>query len=121
MKLHYYGIRDVPLQFFKSYLSGRKQKVYLDGVWSQEVQVSWGVPQGSILGPFLFLISINDLPFSVRAKTILYADDTTLFNIADRVSELEELSQIAINDASVWFKSNGFLLNEEKLKTSYSL
>lgn len=76
--------------------------------------MDWGVPQGSVLGPFLFLISINDLPFSVQAKTILYADDTTLFNVANSINELQQISRVAFDEASTWFKANGFLLNEEK-------
>lgn len=113
-KLAYYGLGDGPLSFFESYLTDRKQKVCVNNNWSQEAIVKYGVPQGSILGPLLFLISINDLPAAVSATTILYADDATLFNISTSLNELNNLTHNAISAASLWFESNGFLLNKSK-------
>lgn len=114
LKLNFYGVSGSPLKFFKSYLENRKQKVLINHKWSEEALVEGGVPQGSILGPFLFLISINDLPLSVKSKTLLYADDTTFVNVSSNLNELEELASNTLKDASDWFSANGFLLNENK-------
>lgn len=113
-KLNYYGVREKELNFFRSYLNKRKQKVLVNGDWSQEVEVEHGVPQGSVLGPLLFLICINDLPNSIKCKTFLYADDTTFFNFSSNFNELQILAQNSLASASEWFKTNGFLLNEDK-------
>ena len=77
-KLRFYGIQGKQLKFFESYLTDRKQIVYVNGEFSSVRNLSNGVPQGSILGPLLFLIAVNDLPNNIDIDTIMFADDTTL-------------------------------------------
>ena len=78
-KLKKLGVRNVELQWFKNYLSNRKQLVYVNGLNSSLLDILIGVPQGSILGPLLFLIYINDLPNCSALLALLFADDTTLY------------------------------------------
>ena len=78
-KLSNYGINIVTLSWLKGFLSNRKQRVVLEGVMSDQVPVSSGVPQGSVLGPILFLAYINDLPQYVKSKVRLFADDTVTY------------------------------------------
>ena len=87
-KLQYYGITGCSTDLLCSYLSGRCQFVAYNGSKSEELPIDIGVPQGSVLGPFLFLIYINDLPHVSNVfKMVMYADDTTLFcNIDNNVT-----------------------------------
>ena len=83
-KLNHYGIKSVELICFKDYLQNRTQYVSFDKTNSEMYHISTGVPQGSILGPLLFIIYINDLfNASKLFKMIIYADDTTLYSTLD--------------------------------------
>ena len=100
-KLALYGFRDESLEWFKNYLSGRRQSVAYGDEMSEWVDVSTGVPQGSILGPLLFTIFVNDLPATLHSsKVMLYADDTTVYfadQCSQRVEEVlsEDLGRLA--------------------------
>ena len=76
LKLHDYGIRGPALKWVKEFFDNRHQSVIVNGSSSEPIPVSSGVPQGSVLGPLLFLIYINDLSMKVKSKVRLFADDT---------------------------------------------
>ena len=115
-KMKRYGFQGKNLDFFKSYLEERTQTVSINGRTSSSIKIQHGVPQGSVLGPLLFILMINDLPLNVLAKTFLYADDTTLLNTSNTLNDLKTEHDNTIADIKVWFKTNGFFLNEEKTK-----
>ena len=83
-KLHQYGIRGHVLDWVRAFLGSRSQQVVIDGEESGSVPVTSGVPQGSVLGPILFLIYINDLPDEVSSQVRLFADDTPLYLTIER-------------------------------------
>ena len=115
-KLEIYQFSQVTLNWFKSYLSERKQIVTFKNVDSDKETVKCGVPQGSILGPLLFLLFINDLPLHLKVMTDLYADDSTLYEINSSKEEIERKLQLAIKDLARWCKQNGMIINTEKTK-----
>ena len=94
-KLDVYGIRDIENQWFRSYLKKGKQKVFVNGVESDFLEVNSGVPQGSILGPVLFLVYINDIVNAINYFYIrLFVDDTSL-TVAGK--DLDLLLQVLFN------------------------
>ena len=94
-KLKSYGISGQVFGLISSFLSNRQLQVVLDGKSSQEYPVNAGVPQGSILGPTLFLLYINDLPDDVICNIAIYADDTTLYSKCDQASDLWQQLELA--------------------------
>ncbi len=93
-KLHHYGIRGKTLKWIKSFLDDRTQSVVVNGKTSGTIPVSSGVPQGSVLGPILFLVYINDLPEHVQSTVRLFADDTAIYITLDT----EGQSKVLQND-----------------------
>ena len=115
LKLEHYGIRGTPLKLLKSYLSNRHQFVTVSGHKSQTKEVSIGVPQGSVLGPLLFLIYINDLPQSTKnMKSILFADDTTLFTSHRDIHTLSKNMSDDLTMVKEWLIANCLTLNINK-------
>ena len=94
-KLKSYGISGQIFGLTSSFLSNRRLRVVLDGKSSQEYPVNAGVPQGSILGPTLFLLCINDLPDDVICNIAIYADDTTLYSKYDQAFDLWQQLELA--------------------------
>ena len=90
LKLESYGIRGKLLTWIDSFLSNRKQKVKVGEELSEEVDVLSGIPQGSVLGPLLFVLFINDLPNNIKSECFMFADDTKLFNSTNNNQTLQE-------------------------------
>ena len=116
-KLEHYGIRGPAYKWLESYLSNRKQYVSINGAESTSLTVEHGVPQGSILGPLLFIIYINDIPeISESAKFILYADDANIIITADTIEQASEQIQKLTKNLVQWVNSNGLVFNLKKTK-----
>jgi len=115
-KLHKMGVRGVDHAWFKDYLTNRKQFVFLDGKSSSLLDILIGVPQGSILGPLLFLQYINDLPMCSDLMSILFADDTTLSAAGDDLSNLTEFVNTEFQKVCEFFRSNRLSLHPDKTK-----
>ena len=118
LKLKHYGVSDIASSLIASYLGNRIQKVVINGVTSQGSPVLMGVPQGSILGPFLFLVYINDLPYMVNNlhDIVLFADDTSLVFKIDRNQKMFDDVNEAVSRVLDWFTMNNLLLNTRKTK-----
>ena len=111
-KLEHYGVRGVSNQWFKSYLSNRHQFVTIQNTHSNLLPISCGVPQGSILGPLLFLIYINDLNEAIKNSVVHhFADDTNLFNRKKSLENLIETTNLDLNELCNWLKANQLNLN----------
>ena len=117
-KLKYYGIRNTSLNLCQSYLSNRKQFVTVNNETSSNLNISIGVPQGSILGPFFFLVFVNDLPNCTNSLDfITYADDTTLFTTLNpKLPQTNAQLNTEVDKVYTWLCTNKLSLNIAKTK-----
>ena len=116
MKLEKIGIRGPLLEWFKSYLSNRTQYVDINGNCSNEKDISTCILQGSILGPTLFLVYINDIHYVSTSLTLMFADDTLGLKSDKDLNRLIEALNRDINRMAIWFKANKLALNKSKTK-----
>ena len=100
-KLSAIGFSNHTIGWFKSYLSNRLFRVNLENCYSDPSNITCGVPQGSILGPLLFLIYVNDMPQAVKSNLFLYADDSCLVFQGKDVIEIEKQLKTKILQTSV--------------------
>lgn len=112
-KLSRYGIHGSLLRWIASYICNRSQMVAIKGFLSDPISVTSGVPQGSILGPLLFIVFINDLTNNISGNCLLYADDLKIFHSVSDVSDCARL-QNDIDAVHEWCKSNRMSLNVNK-------
>ena len=114
-KLNHYGIRGVTENWIKPYLFGRKQFVNIGECSSDLIQISCGVPQGSVLGQKLFILYINDIcNVSKRLKFILFADDTNILYSDANVHNLISVINYELDKLYTWFSVNKLSLNASK-------
>jgi len=118
-KLERYGVRGVAGELFQSYLANRTQKVKWKEESSSLTQVDCGVPQGSVLGPVLFVVYLNDLVSTNESQYMytLYADDTSILVTARTETETTEKMHTAVQQTSTWFRNNSLQVNENKTQT----
>ena len=114
-KLNFYGIRGITNDWFKSYLSNRKQFVSINGFKSETRSMEFGVPQGSVLGPLLFVLYINDLHCAIKYSLVHhFADDTNLLLVNKSLKQLQKHINIDLKILQNWLKANKISLNASK-------
>ena len=119
-KLEIYGIRGTVLSWFQSYLENRTIRVKVQSVkgqtiYSEQHEITYGTPQGSCLGPLLFLVFINDLPNTViHGLSLLFTDDTTLLHSHSNLKYLKWTAEDDLNRLMDWFRANKLTLNLDK-------
>ena len=115
-KLEHYHLSNSTIKLIESFLTGRTQQVCINKHISTPEKVKFGVPQGSVLGPLLFSIYINDLPLYLSCSCELFADDTTLYQCDRDLTNLSDSLQTSANELENWTKSNHMAINTIKTK-----
>ena len=115
-KLSFYGMSDTALKFFQSYLTNRQQCVTVGAKTSPLSTLKFGVPQGSVLGPILFSLYINDLPLYIETLCELFADDTSLHSHHTNLDALIDSLQHSIDNLIDWTEMNHMALHPDKTK-----
>ena len=115
LKLDHYGIRGKTLNWIKHYLNNRTQTVVVNGEFSDKAPVLSGVPQGTVLGPLLFLVYINDLPLVVNSRIRLFADDALIYRKVENVNDVRQL-QHDIDNLVNWELHWSMEFNPDKCK-----
>ena len=114
-KLNHFGVRGIANEWFRSYLNGHLMQTEVNGKISNSKRIEVGVPQGSILGPLLFLIYINDFPKCLTSgKAIMFADDTNLFFYSSSYKALYEATNTQLKHVEAWLSANKLTLNTDK-------
>ena len=119
-KLAAYGFKQNSLELMLNYLSGRFQRVKIRSVFSKWLEILLGVPQGSILGPLLFNIFINDFfSFMQRTEVCNFADDNTIYSCASDIDAVISDLEVDMENSLSWFKSNQLVANPGKFKLMF--
>lgn len=119
-KLNDYGVHETELRWFCSYLSDREQRVLVNNTNSNFCTITHGVPQGSCLGPLLFLIYINNISLYLPSSSLyLYADDTAILAVSDNATDLNHTLQTYANDLTRWCYHNKLNINISKSKVMH--
>ena len=116
-KLQCYHFDEVLIKWMYSYLTGRSQCVQVKNYLSSPAPISYGVPQGSILGPLLFILFVNDIHLHSDPELDLYADDSTSHSSGKTINELNDKLTTAMEDIQQWCLANGMVINEKKTKS----
>ena len=110
-KLYVYGVHDPLFSWLRSYILDRTQCVFLNGSKSAHYDVTSGVPQGSVIGPFLFNVFINDICFPIKCHKLLYVDDLKIFKSIRSQNDIVRL-QSDVTLVENWSSNNGMALNK---------